>query len=70
MTLPQRSSARLLILDPDGRLLLFRYEDAREPPFWATPGGQLLPGEIDPALTVPLACGYVRNMEFHEREAA
>lgn len=45
MTLPQRSCARLLILDPDGRLLLFRYEDGREQPFWATPGGQLLPGE-------------------------
>jgi ADP-ribose pyrophosphatase YjhB (NUDIX family) len=25
--------------------LLFRYDDGREPPFWATPGGQLLPGE-------------------------
>jgi ADP-ribose pyrophosphatase YjhB (NUDIX family) len=45
MTLPQRSSARLLIIDPDGRLLLFRYEDGRQQPFWATPGGQLLPGE-------------------------
>ena len=43
--LPERRSARLLILDPDGRLLLFRYDDGREPPFWATPGGQLLPGE-------------------------
>lgn len=43
--LPQRFSARLLIIDPDGRLLLFRYEDGREQPFWATPGGQLLPGE-------------------------
>ncbi len=43
--LPERRSARLLIVDPDGRLLLFRYEDEREPPFWATPGGQLLPGE-------------------------
>lgn len=45
MSLPRRFSARLLIIDPDGRLLLFRYEDGREPPFWATPGGQLLPGE-------------------------
>ena len=43
--LPERRSARLLIVAPDGRLLLFRYEDGREPPFWATPGGQLLPGE-------------------------
>jgi ADP-ribose pyrophosphatase YjhB (NUDIX family) len=40
-----RRSARLVILDPDDRLLLFRYEDGREPPFWATPGGEVLPGE-------------------------
>lgn len=44
-TLPERRSARLLILDPAGRLLLFRYADGREPPFWATPGGQLVGGE-------------------------
>lgn len=43
--LPERRSARLLVLDPEGRLLLFRYDDGRGPPFWATPGGQLLPGE-------------------------
>jgi len=42
---PERQSARLLIVDPQGRLLLFRYADGRMPPFWATPGGQLLPGE-------------------------
>jgi ADP-ribose pyrophosphatase YjhB (NUDIX family) len=42
---PERRSARLLIIDPEDRLLLFRYDDGREPPFWATPGGQLLPGE-------------------------
>ncbi len=42
---PERRSARLLIVDPDGRLLLFRYDDGRVPPFWATPGGQLLEGE-------------------------
>jgi 8-oxo-dGTP diphosphatase len=45
MTLPQRFSARLLIIDPDGCLLLFRYEDGGQQPFWATTGGQLLPGE-------------------------
>jgi ADP-ribose pyrophosphatase YjhB (NUDIX family) len=42
---PERRSARLLIVDPDGRLLLFRYDDGRVPPFWATPGGLLLEGE-------------------------
>lgn len=45
MDLPERRCARLLILDVTGRLLLFRYDDGRETPFWATPGGQLLPGE-------------------------
>ena len=42
---PERRSARLLILDAAGRLLLFRYADGDGPPFWATPGGQLLAGE-------------------------
>ncbi|MDP8922778.1 MAG: NUDIX domain-containing protein [Chloroflexota bacterium] len=42
-----RRSARLLVLDPDDRLLLFRIEDAslREPVLWITPGGGLEPGE-------------------------
>jgi GrpB-like predicted nucleotidyltransferase (UPF0157 family)/ADP-ribose pyrophosphatase YjhB (NUDIX family) len=43
--LPERRSARLLILDATGRLLLFRYDDGRRAPFWATPGGQVLVGE-------------------------
>jgi ADP-ribose pyrophosphatase YjhB (NUDIX family) len=38
-------SARLFILDPADRLLLFRYDDGRGPPFWATVGGRLLEGE-------------------------
>lgn len=43
--LPERRSARLLISDPDGRLLLFRYHDEHKPPFWATPGGELIGDE-------------------------
>ncbi|HEX2206005.1 MAG TPA: NUDIX domain-containing protein [Longimicrobium sp.] len=43
--LPTFRSARLVILDAAGRLLLFRYADEHRPPFWATPGGRLLPGE-------------------------
>ncbi|WP_353269014.1 NUDIX domain-containing protein [Gemmatimonas sp.] len=43
--LPRRQSARLLVLDDNARLLLFRYDDGRRPPFWATAGGQVLPGE-------------------------
>lgn len=45
----QRPSARLLIVDPDGCVLLFRFA-YREGPiagaaFWLTPGGRLEPGE-------------------------
>lgn len=44
-----RPSARLLLVDPDGRLLLFRFEFRNGPMtgriFWATPGGALEPGE-------------------------
>ncbi|WP_187673471.1 NUDIX hydrolase [Zestomonas carbonaria] len=40
-----RKSARLIIVDADGRLLLFQYHDEHQPPFWATAGGELKPGE-------------------------
>lgn len=40
-----RRSARLVIVDTDGKLLLFRYHDEHQDPFWATPGGELLSGE-------------------------
>jgi 8-oxo-dGTP pyrophosphatase MutT (NUDIX family) len=40
-----RRSARLIILDPRGRLLLFRYHDEHKPPFWSTAGGELQDGE-------------------------
>jgi ADP-ribose pyrophosphatase YjhB (NUDIX family) len=44
-----RPSARLLVVDPDGRILLFRFAFAEGPlagrVFWATPGGALEPGE-------------------------
>lgn len=46
---PKRPSARLLLCDPDGRLLLFRFTPADRPPFWCTPGGALDPGEDFPA---------------------
>ena len=41
-----RPAARILLVDGDGRLLLFRFtpEDGR-PPFWCTPGGAVDPGE-------------------------
>ncbi|MFT3968032.1 MAG: NUDIX domain-containing protein [Sphingobium sp.] len=42
---PKRPSARLVVIDPDGRLLLFRFSPRDRPAFWATPGGALDPGE-------------------------
>ncbi len=41
----KRPAARLLVTDPGGRLLLFRFTPADRPPFWCTPGGALDPGE-------------------------
>ncbi len=45
----RRPSSRLIVLDPTGCLLLFRFEHKRGAlaghAFWATPGGGLEPGE-------------------------
>lgn len=49
--LPVRPAARVLVLDPDGRVLLFgaRLVNLATPPgpvlYWYTPGGQVEPGE-------------------------
>lgn len=40
-----RSVARLLLLDANRRVLLFRHTDGHGREFWATPGGGLEPGE-------------------------
>ena len=41
-----RQAARVLLLDRDGRVLLFRFVDpVRGTPFWITPGGGLDEGE-------------------------
>jgi ADP-ribose pyrophosphatase YjhB (NUDIX family) len=48
--LPLRRAGRVIVLDPDDRVLLLRYDT--EPPdgrHWATPGGGLNPGESYPA---------------------
>ena len=48
---PVRPAARVLVLDPEGRVLLFgaRLVDLSTPPgpvlYWYTPGGQVEPGE-------------------------
>lgn len=41
----ERPSARILLLDGEGRVLLFRFDAPGLAPFWATPGGALDPGE-------------------------
>jgi len=41
----ERPAARLLILDPDDRVLLFRFTPTEGNSFWATPGGAVDPGE-------------------------
>ena len=43
-----RRAARILLLDADGRVLLFRFTPADRPPLWATPGGECDAGEDFP----------------------
>ncbi|QIG79186.1 NUDIX hydrolase [Stakelama tenebrarum] len=40
-----RPAARILLLDPEERVLLFRFTAEDRPPFWCTPGGAVDPGE-------------------------
>jgi ADP-ribose pyrophosphatase YjhB (NUDIX family) len=40
-----RSAARLVLIDADQRLLLFRHADGHGREFWATPGGGIEAGE-------------------------
>lgn len=44
-----RRTARILLLGPDDRLLLFRYIAAGFDPFWIMAGGECDPGEDYPA---------------------
>jgi 8-oxo-dGTP pyrophosphatase MutT (NUDIX family) len=44
----RRRSARMVLLDPEGRVLLFRQEragDLADSPYWYLPGGGILPFE-------------------------
>jgi 8-oxo-dGTP diphosphatase len=43
-----RPAARLLVVDADRRVLMFRFTPGAAPPFWATPGGACDPGESYP----------------------
>lgn len=40
-----RPAARLIVLDPEGRALMFRFDVPGRPPFWVTAGGEVDPGE-------------------------
>ncbi|MEL7189435.1 MAG: NUDIX domain-containing protein [Pseudomonadota bacterium] len=40
-----RRSARIIVLDPQGRALMFRFDVADRPPFWVTAGGECEEGE-------------------------
>jgi len=40
-----RRAARLIVLDPEGRALMFRYDVPGRDPFWVTAGGECDPGE-------------------------
>lgn len=40
-----RRAARLIVLDPEGRVLMFRYDVPGRPPFWVTAGGECEPDE-------------------------
>ncbi len=40
-----RRAARLIVLDPAGRALMFRYDVPGRAPFWVTAGGECEPGE-------------------------
>lgn len=40
-----RPAARIVLTDPEDRVLLFRFTPPDREPFWATPGGACDPGE-------------------------
>ena len=40
-----RRAARIVLTDPEGRILLFRFTPQDSAPFWVTPGGEAEEGE-------------------------
>jgi len=40
-----RRAARIIVLGPEGRALMFRFDVPGRPPFWVTAGGECDPGE-------------------------
>ena len=45
LDMEQRCSSRVIVLDPQGRVLMFRHAGTGGLSFWATPGGGLEDGE-------------------------
>ena len=45
MTRVPRPAARILLVDGEGRVLMFRFTPGDRPPLWCTPGGAVDPGE-------------------------
>jgi len=45
MSRAERPASRILLIDPQSRVLLFRFDPDDRKPFWCTPGGALEPGE-------------------------
>jgi 8-oxo-dGTP pyrophosphatase MutT (NUDIX family) len=45
MAILHRKAARILLLDPEARVLLFQFVRPNGERFWATPGGRVEPGE-------------------------
>ena len=44
-TMRVRRSARIIVLDPQARVLMFRFDVPGRPAFWCTAGGECEPGE-------------------------
>jgi 8-oxo-dGTP pyrophosphatase MutT (NUDIX family) len=71
-----RRAARIVLLGPDDRVLLFRYVPANYPVFWILPGGACDPDEDFPEAarrelreetgidTLPRPLGLVREAEY------
>jgi 8-oxo-dGTP pyrophosphatase MutT (NUDIX family) len=72
-----RRAARIVLLGPDGRVLLFRYAADGFDPFWILPGGECDPDEDFPAAAArelleetgisasPMALGHVVEAEYN-----
>jgi 8-oxo-dGTP pyrophosphatase MutT (NUDIX family) len=73
----ERQASRVLVLSPEGRVLLLHLEPAHTDPFWVTPGGGLDDGETHEAAAsrelyeevgrndLPIGpCIWVRHVEF------